>query len=32
LAQEDFEQTVKRDAEVRVREGVKTILEEILET
>jgi putative transposase len=31
LAQEEFEHAVKLDVEDRVREGVKTILEEILE-
>jgi putative transposase len=31
LAQEELERTVKLDVEARVREGVKTILEEILE-
>jgi putative transposase len=31
LAQEEFERTVKLDVEARVREGVKTILEEILQ-
>ncbi len=28
---EEFEQTVKRDVEARVREGVKAVLEEILQ-
>jgi transposase-like protein len=31
LAQEDFKQTVKRDVEARVREGVKAVLEEVLQ-
>src|SRR5215210_4231074 len=31
LAQEEFERAVKLDVEARVREGVKTILEEILQ-
>ncbi len=31
MAQEEFEHAVKRDAEARVREGVKVILEEVLQ-
>ena len=31
LAQEEFEQAVKLDVEARVREGVKAVLEEVLQ-
>jgi putative transposase len=31
LAQEEFEHAVKRDVEARVREGVKAVLEEVLQ-
>ena len=31
MAQEEFEHTVKRDVEARVREGVKAVLDEILQ-
>ena len=31
MAQEEFEHTVKRDVEARVREGVKAVLEEVLQ-
>ena len=31
LAREEFERTVKRDVQTRVHEGVKAVLEEVLE-
>ncbi len=31
MAQEEFEQAVKLDVEARVREGVKAVLEEVLQ-
>ncbi len=31
MAREEFERTVKQDVEARVREGVKAVLEEVLE-